>query len=86
MEPPTVRVPGLTVLVVLAALATIYLARSFLLPITFSLLLAFIASLGHSRVGPAPCPGAAGCRTHFVVVVGVDPGSAATSSSARSRN
>lgn len=54
----TVYAPGLTVLAVLAVFATIYFARSFLLPITFALLLAFILSpviraLGRLHI-PAP--------------------------------
>ena len=65
--------PGLTALAVLAVFATIYFARSFLLPITFALLLAFILSpviraLGRLHI-PAPV-GAALILLSFVGVVG----------------
>jgi predicted PurR-regulated permease PerM len=72
-ETQKVRVPGLMVLVVLAVLSTIYLARDFLLPITFALLLAFffspvIRALGKAHI-PAPA-GAALIVLSFVAVVG----------------
>jgi predicted PurR-regulated permease PerM len=73
-ETQKVRVPGLMVLVVLAVLSTIYLARDFLLPITFALLLAFffspvIRALGKAHI-PAPA-GAALIVLSFVAVVGL---------------
>jgi predicted PurR-regulated permease PerM len=70
---PTLRVAGVTWLVTLASLYTVYFARDFLLPIAFALLTTFLLSpviraLGKLRIPPAAA--AAIIMLSFVGIVG----------------
>lgn len=70
-EPPKVRVAGVTVLVALACLYTIYFARGFLLPIAFALLLTFLLSPVIRALGKAHIPAPAGAALIVLSFVGV---------------